>query len=87
MLSYLVALIIIVNRHNFKIMPSNTQGFPYDYGSVMHYGRNDFSIRRGNPNFDTIIPKRSHVKIGQRNGLSRTDWRHLNMAYCSNADV
>ena len=72
-------------RGNFKIMPSDTQNLPYDYGSVMHYGRSAFSIRERDPNFDTLIPKRRGVQIGQREGLSQTDWQHLNKAYCSKA--
>ena len=72
-------------EHNFRIIPSDTNNIPYDYGSVMHYGRSAFSIRRGNPYFDTIVPKRSGVQIGQRAGLTQTDWNHLNTAYCREA--
>ena len=69
-------------EHNFRIIPSNTLNLPYDYGSIMHYGRSAFSINRGNRNFDTIVPKQSGAEIGQRSGLSQTDWDHLNKAYC-----
>ena len=51
----------------------------------MHYGRSDFSIRYGDPNYYTIVPKQPDAEIGQRVGLSETDWNHLNKAYCSKA--
>lgn len=41
----------------------------YDYGSIMHYGRRQFSAN----GLDTITPKQAGVTIGQRNGLSRGD--------------
>ena len=62
--------------HNFDIMRANTGGIVYDYNSVMHYGARDFSSN-GRP---TIIP-RHPANIGQREGLSSTDWKHIEI-YC-----
>ena len=77
--SYVYLLLFYIGMlHNFEIMNANQQGLPYDYGSVMHYGAYDFSSN-GRP---VIIPYK-RVKIGQRKGLSSTDWTHLKEAYCS----
>nr|XP_056716063.1 astacin-like metalloendopeptidase [Euleptes europaea] len=53
----------------------------YDYSSVMHYGRNAFSMT-GLP---TIIPlSSSHAFLGQRWNLSRSDVARVNKLYkCS----
>ena len=64
-------------EHNFDKMNSNTRGLKYDYGSVMHYSKTAFS-RNGKP---TITTKR-RASIGQRRGLSRTDWLHVKRNYC-----
>lgn len=70
-------------EHNFrKAEDSNTQGVPYDYWSVMHYGKDAFS----NGNGSTIIttdPEFQDV-IGQRLELSPRDVQELNLLYkCS----
>uniref|UniRef100_A0A182YPE0 Metalloendopeptidase n=1 Tax=Anopheles stephensi TaxID=30069 RepID=A0A182YPE0_ANOST len=52
-------------------------GIPYDYESVMHYGRTAFS-KDGQP---TIIPKKPNAIIGQRNGLSAKDIKRINQRY------
>ncbi|MGZ8821774.1 MAG: M12 family metallopeptidase [Aeromicrobium sp.] len=43
----------------------------YDYGSIMHYPRNAFSIDRATK--DTIVPKDASAQIGQRSALSPGD--------------
>ncbi|MDH4183757.1 MAG: M12 family metallopeptidase [Nitrospinota bacterium] len=57
-------------EHNFNqhITDGDDVG-PYDYGSIMHYPRNAFSIDGS----DTITPRDPSVVIGQRVGLSAGD--------------
>lgn len=61
---------------------SSVQGTPYDYLSVMHYGKNEFS----NGNGSTVITKRPEFQdvIGQRMEMSEYDAFELNGLYkCS----
>jgi len=51
----------------------------YDYGSVMHYGKNAFS-KNG---LATIVP-RKNVSIGQRIGFSNLDLQEINALYQCN---
>lgn len=56
-------------EHNFNqhITDGDDIG-PYDYDSLMHYGRHDFAV---DPTKDTITPTPDPSRaIGQRNGLS-----------------
>ena len=55
----------------------STLGFPYDYGSIMHYRRSSFS-KNG---LDTITPKDPRANIGQRRGLSKIDIAQLKTMY------
>jgi astacin len=56
-------------RHNFRQHIKDGDDFGlYDYGSIMHYSQNAFSVDGS----DTIIPKNGAV-IGQREGLSDGD--------------
>ncbi|XP_047442866.1 meprin A subunit beta-like [Mugil cephalus] len=65
------------NKYNDKV--SSALGVPYDYGSVMHYGKTEFgdssepSIVTKNPNFMDVI--------GQRIGFSASDLTKLNLLY------
>jgi hypothetical protein len=52
----------------------------YDYGSIMHYPRNAFSVNGQ----DTIVPTDPTAQIGQRNGLSAGDIAAAN-ALCPKA--
>jgi len=66
--------------HNFDQQISDGDDIgPYDYGSIMHYGRTFFAT---DPTKDTITPKPNpSVSIGQRNGLSAGDIATLNSLY------
>jgi hypothetical protein len=56
-------------RHNFEIAGDNVDVGTYDYGSVMHYASDAFSI----DGRQTIIPLQPGPPIGQRDGLSTLD--------------
>ncbi|KAF6721346.1 High choriolytic enzyme 2 [Oryzias melastigma] len=61
--------IIPASAYNFNKHDTNNLNTPYDYSSIMHYGRDAFSIAYG---LDTITPiPDPNVPIGQRNGMSR----------------
>ncbi|XP_055347982.1 high choriolytic enzyme 1-like [Paramacrobiotus metropolitanus] len=71
------------DRHNFDKYEANTittSGTTYDFGSVMHYGKNDFAI---DADSWTIRPKSpwQNTTIGQRIGMSATDIREINALY------
>ena len=63
-------------ERNFKKFRADIS-LPYDYGSVMHYGKYAFSSN----GWPTITTRQS-ANIGQRKGLSMPDWRHIQKAYC-----
>uniref|UniRef100_A0A672JSH3 Metalloendopeptidase n=1 Tax=Sinocyclocheilus grahami TaxID=75366 RepID=A0A672JSH3_SINGR len=65
--------------YNFQKQNTNNQKTPYDYGSIMHYGRTAFSIQ---PGLETITPIPDEtVEIGQRQGMSNTDILRINKLY------
>uniref|UniRef100_A0A667XM98 Metalloendopeptidase n=1 Tax=Myripristis murdjan TaxID=586833 RepID=A0A667XM98_9TELE len=69
-------------EHNFRrIRNSRNLGTPYDYNSVMHYGRFAFSSNRQ----PTIVPvPNPNVAIGRANQMSPTDILRVNRLYaCS----
>ncbi|XP_045898808.1 high choriolytic enzyme 1-like [Micropterus dolomieu] len=68
--------------NNFKMQAANNLNTPYDYSSIMHYGKTAFSIQKGK---DTITPiPDPNVPIGQMKGLSNWDIIRINTFYgCS----
>uniref|UniRef100_A0A8D0A7F9 Metalloendopeptidase n=1 Tax=Sander lucioperca TaxID=283035 RepID=A0A8D0A7F9_SANLU len=64
--------------YNFAKQVTNNQNTPYDYTSIMHYGRTAFSINGK----DSITPiPNPNVQIGQRQGLSSWDIIRINKLY------
>ncbi|XP_051919984.1 high choriolytic enzyme 1-like [Hippocampus zosterae] len=63
---------------NFRRLNTRNLGTPYDYTSVMHYGRFAFS-KNGQPTI-IPIPNRDAV-IGQANRMSPIDIRRVNLLY------
>ncbi|XP_047184728.1 low choriolytic enzyme-like [Scophthalmus maximus] len=70
-----------INKHfvnNFKKMDTDNLNTPYDYSSVMHYGRTAFGTRQA----ETITPIRDpSAPIGQRKGFSSIDILRINKLY------
>uniref|UniRef100_A0A3P8W2S3 Metalloendopeptidase n=2 Tax=Cynoglossus semilaevis TaxID=244447 RepID=A0A3P8W2S3_CYNSE len=65
-------------EHNFRKINTNNLNTPYDYNSVMHYGRYAFSRNRE----PTIVPiPNSNVAIGRANRMSATDILRINRLY------
>ncbi|KAJ8340227.1 hypothetical protein SKAU_G00348600 [Synaphobranchus kaupii] len=63
---------------NFRKIITNNLGTPYDYNSIMHYGRYAFS-KNGKP---TIVPiPNRYVAIGKAKKLSRIDIIRINRLY------
>jgi hypothetical protein len=67
-------------KHNFEqhIVDGDDWG-DYDYGSIMHYPTTAFSMNGK----DTIVPKKSGVTIGQRDGLSAADVSTVESMYAN----
>ncbi|KAG7236937.1 hypothetical protein INR49_032979 [Caranx melampygus] len=64
--------------YNFYKQTTNNLNTPYDYSSIMHYGRTAFSIN----GWDSITPiPDPNVQIGQRQGMSYWDIMRINMLY------
>ncbi|XP_063734557.1 meprin A subunit beta-like isoform X8 [Eleginops maclovinus] len=75
-------------EHNFdkeSNETTTTQGVPYDYWSVMHYGKDAFT----NGNGSTIITKDPKFQdvIGQRLEVSPKDVLELNLLYKCNSTI
>ncbi|XP_037547300.1 low choriolytic enzyme [Nematolebias whitei] len=65
-------------EHNFRVINTNNLNTPYDYNSVMHYGRFAFSRNRQ----PTIIPiPNPNVAIGQAREMSSNDILRVNRLY------
>ncbi|KAG9261055.1 high choriolytic enzyme 1-like, partial [Astyanax mexicanus] len=65
-------------QYNFNKENTNNLNTPYDYSSVMHYGKTAFTIN--GLNTITPIPDAS-VQIGQRVDLSVIDIQRINTLY------
>ncbi|XP_070691051.1 low choriolytic enzyme-like [Pempheris klunzingeri] len=69
-------------EHNFFKIQTRNLGTPYDYNSVMHYGRFAFS-RNQEP---TIVPiPDNNVAIGRATQMSPTDILRVNLLYRCNS--
>uniref|UniRef100_A0A672Y3C7 Metalloendopeptidase n=1 Tax=Sphaeramia orbicularis TaxID=375764 RepID=A0A672Y3C7_9TELE len=71
-------------EHNFRRIRTRNLGTPYDYNSVMHYGRFAFSRNRQ----PTIIPiPNPNVAIGRATQMSPTDILRVNRLYACRNEV
>ncbi|XP_061560217.1 low choriolytic enzyme-like [Phycodurus eques] len=70
------------NKYNFEKHDTDNLNIPYDYSSILHYGRTAFGVRQA----VTLTPiPDSSVEIGQREDLSDMDILRINRLYkCSN---
>ncbi|CAL8243251.1 unnamed protein product [Lota lota] len=69
---------------NFRRIRTNNLGTPYDYNSVMHYGRFAFSSN-GQP---TILPiPDENAVIGRASQMSTLDIRRVNLLYRCNSTI
>ncbi|KAL7377305.1 hypothetical protein ABVT39_025407 [Epinephelus coioides] len=72
------------NVFNFNKMDTNNLNTPYDYSSIMHYGRTAFTSEFG---ADTITPiPDPSVPIGQREDMSHIDILRINRHLKENED-
>ncbi|XP_047220109.1 high choriolytic enzyme 1-like [Girardinichthys multiradiatus] len=70
-------------EHNFRKIDTNNLGTPYDYNSVMHYGRFAFSRNRE----PTIVPiPNPNVEIGRATQMSSADILRVNRLYRCNSN-
>ncbi|KAF3686989.1 Low choriolytic enzyme [Channa argus] len=71
-------------EHNFRKIQTINLGTPYDYNSVMHYGRFAFSSNRE----PTIVPiPDPNVAIGRAQQMSPTDILRVNRLYNCNSSA
>lgn len=66
------------NRADFVKQPTLNQETPYDYSSVMHYGRRVAS-QNGLP---TLLPLVEGAELGSATAMSYSDVERVNMVYC-----
>ncbi|XP_051959957.1 hatching enzyme 1.2-like [Xyrauchen texanus] len=67
------------SANNFEKKDTNNLNTPYDYTSIMHYGRTAFAIQYGKESISPIPD--SSVKIGQRVEMSTIDIQKINKLY------
>ncbi|XP_070764548.1 hatching enzyme 1.2-like [Enoplosus armatus] len=69
-------------EHNFRLIRTRNLGTPYDYNSVMHYGRFAFSRNT----METIVPiPDANAVIGRARRMSPTDILRVNLLYGCNS--
>ncbi|KAE8296831.1 Low choriolytic enzyme [Larimichthys crocea] len=74
--------IIKGEEYNFNKIDTLNQGTPYDYDSVMHYGRLAFSKDNYNPTM-VAVPDPNAV-FGTARQMSQNDINRINLLYCRN---
>ena len=75
----LVLFLVLEAKAEYRVLKGYFVGEPYDYGSVMHYGFNFFSIDPRKPTMIKLMP--GGKQMGQRDGFSRLDLRKINKFY------
>ncbi|XP_026221241.1 low choriolytic enzyme-like [Anabas testudineus] len=73
--------VIPAQQYNFDKINTLNQGTPYDYNSVMHYGRLAFSKDNVSPTM-VAIPD-SNAVFGTATQMSQNDIDRINLLYCS----
>ncbi|XP_067350055.1 low choriolytic enzyme-like [Channa argus] len=68
-------------EYNFNKINTLNQGTPYDYSSVMHYGRLAFSKDNVSPTM-VAVPNPKAV-FGTAQQMSQNDINRINLLYCS----
>lgn len=82
LLSYLTGMAYNFNKHSTGRIDS--LGTPYDYLSMMHYGKTAFG--GGRMTIRTKVPA-FQDKIGNRAGFSEIDKVQINKMYCSKLKI
>ncbi|XP_069018367.1 low choriolytic enzyme-like [Embiotoca jacksoni] len=73
--------VITGREHNFRKVDTLNRGTPYDYGSVMHYGRLAFS-KDNNPTMMAVL--KPNAVFGVAKKMSQNDIKRINLLYCRN---
>lgn len=79
LLLLLFFFIVLEARVEYRVLKGYVIGEPYDYGSVMHYGFNFFSVDSKRPIIVKLMP--GGKQMGQRDGFSDLDLRKINKFY------
>jgi len=72
-------------KHSSRDM--NTQGSPYDFGSIMHYGAYTFAIDKSQPSISPKAGKAVGVTMGQRLAMSSHDVERIQKLYGCTVDT
>ena len=59
----------------------DTQGSPYDFGSIMHYGAYTFAVDKSHPSISPKPGKARGVTMGQRLAMSTHDVERVQKLY------